>query len=110
VLMSQSPRRAIGRLTGTQAAIVLMAVVVTAIVGALAIRVAVGDDSEPSVDPYSAEIPVAVAPDTGAEGSTRLGVVEATAAFGLIGLWVLAGTVMTVRGRRGKPPKVRTAN
>jgi hypothetical protein len=108
--MSQSPRRAIGRLTGTQAAIVLMAVVITVIVGALVVRVVVGDDSEQSVDSYSTEIPVAVAPETGAEGSTRLGVVEATAAFGLIGLWVLAGTVMTVRGRRGKPPKVRTAN
>ena len=111
VPMPQTERRPFGRFTGSQAVIVLVSLVIVAIVVALAFRVA-SDDSERGVDPYSAQSatePVAAATDSATEASNRLGIAEATAAFGLIVLWVLAGTVVIVRARRGKQPRVRTA-
>jgi len=90
----------------------LVSLVIVAIVVALVLRVASDDDSEQQADPYSAQSAtesVATATGSTTEASNRLGIAEATAAFGLIVLWVLAGTVVIVRARRGKQPRVRTA-
>lgn len=112
--MRQSVRDRLVGVPASKVVIVALSIVVVGVVLGLMLRAGSGDQSD-QANSYSAEVPIeaastspgalAAAPvaDSTTTTSGGIGLAGAVAGFGLMGVWLLMGVAMLVRGKRAKP-------